>query len=334
MIIIYISIFRIFEGETTMDKIAVLIPCYNESLTVAKVVADWKTALPEATVYVYDNNSTDGTADIAEKSGALVRHEYQQGKGNVIRRMFREIDAEVYLMVDGDDTYSPERAREMVDLVLYKQSDMVIGDRLSSTYFTENKRPFHNFGNSFVRFSINTLFHSNIRDIMTGCRAFSFEFVKTFPVLSSGFEIETEMTIHALDKNMKIDHVVIDYKDRPAGSVSKLNTVKDGMKVLRTILTLHRSYKPYSFFGIISAVLMLLSVIFFIPVLITYINTGLVPNFPTLIVCGFTVIASLLSFFTGLQLQNAVGKNKQDFEFKRIEVNRHYRAMLEEKREK
>lgn len=317
-----------------MDKIAVLIPCYNESLTVAKVVADWEAALPEATVYVYDNNSTDGTYEIAEKACAVVRHEYQQGKGNVIRRMFREIDAEVYLMVDGDDTYSPERAREMADLVLYKQSDMVIGDRLSSTYFTENKRPFHNFGNSFVRFSINTLFHSNIRDIMTGCRAFSYEFVKTFPVLSSGFEIETEMTIHALDKNMKIDHVVIDYKDRPAGSVSKLNTVKDGMKVLRTILTLHRNYKPYSFFGIISAVLMLLSIGFFIPVLITYINTGLVPNFPTLIVCGFTVIAALLSFFTGLQLQNAVQKNKQDFEFKRIEVSRHYRAMLEEKREK
>ncbi len=317
-----------------MDKIAVLIPCYNESLTVAKVVADWKAALPEATVYVYDNNSTDGTAEIAEKAGATVRHEYQQGKGNVIRRMFREIDAEVYLMVDGDDTYSPECAREMADLVLYKQADMVIGDRLSSTYFTENKRPFHNFGNSFVRFSINTLFHSSIRDIMTGCRAFSFEFVKTFPVLSSGFEIETEMTIHALDKNMKIDHVVTQYKDRPAGSVSKLNTVKDGMKVLRTILTLHRNYKPYSFFGIISAVLMLLSIGFFIPVLITYINTGLVPNFPTLIVCGFTVIASLLSFFTGLQLQNAVQKNKQDFEFKRIEASRHYRAMLEEEREK
>lgn len=317
-----------------MDKIAVLIPCYNESLTVAKVVSDWKTALPEATVYVYDNNSTDGTAEIAEKAGAVVRHEYQQGKGNVIRRMFREIDACVYLMVDGDDTYPADRAREMADLVLYRQADMVVGDRLSSTYFTENKRRFHNLGNSVVRWSINTLFHSDIRDIMTGCRAFSFEFVKTFPVLSAGFEIETEMTIHALDKNMKIDHVVIPYRDRPAGSESKLNTVRDGLKVLRTILTLHRNYKPYSFFGLISAVLLLLSVAFFIPVLVTYIRTALVPNFPTLIVCGFTVIAALLSFFTGLQLQNAVQKNKQDFELERIKANWRYRKMLQEQGER
>ena len=310
-----------------MDKIAVLIPCYNESLTVAKVVTDWKTALPEATIYVYDNNSKDGTAEIAAAAGAVVRHEYQQGKGNVIRRMFREIDAEVYLMVDGDDTYPADCAREMADLVLNKQSDMVIGDRLSSTYFTENKRRFHNFGNSIVRFGINTLFHSDIRDVMTGCRAFSFDFVKTFPVLSAGFEIETEMTIHALDKNMKIDHVIIPYRDRPEGSESKLNTVSDGMKVLRTILTLHRNYKPYSFFGIISAVLAALSVGFFIPILITYVKTGLVPNFPTLIVCGFTAIAALLSFFTGLQLQNAVQKNKQDFELERIKVNSRYRKL-------
>ncbi len=312
-----------------MDKIAVLIPCYNESLTVAKVVADWKAALPEAVIYVYDNNSTDGTAEIAEKAGAVVRREYQQGKGNVIRRMFREIDAQVYMMVDGDDTYPADCAREMADLVLYKQSDMVVGDRLSSTYFTENKRRFHNFGNSIVRWSINTLFHSDVRDIMTGCRAFSFEFVKTFPVLSAGFEIETEMTIHALDKNMKIDNVVIPYRDRPEGSESKLNTIEDGLKVLRTILKLHRNYKPYSFFGIFAAILMLLSVIFFIPVLITYIDTGLVPNFPTLIVCGFTVIAALLSFFTGLQLQNAVQKNKQDFELERIKVNRIFRKEIQ-----
>jgi glycosyltransferase involved in cell wall biosynthesis len=316
-----------------MDKIAVLIPCYNESLTVAKVVTDWKTALPEATIYVYDNNSKDGTAQIAAAAGAVVRHEYQQGKGNVIRRMFREIDAEVYLMVDGDDTYPADCAREMADLVLNKQSDMVIGDRLSSTYFTENKRRFHNFGNSIVRFGINTLFHSNIRDVMTGCRAFSFDFVKTFPVLSAGFEIETEMTIHALDKNMKIDHVIIPYRDRPEGSESKLNTVSDGMKVLRTILTLHRNYKPYSFFGIISAVLAALSVGFFIPILITYVKTGLVPNFPTLIVCGFTAIAALLSFFTGLQLQNAVQKNKQDFELERIKVNSRYRKLTGDKGE-
>lgn len=312
-----------------MDKIAVLIPCYNEALTVAKVVTDWKTALPEATIYVYDNNSKDDTAKIAREAGAVVCHEYQQGKGNVIRRMFREIDAEVYLMVDGDDTYPADNAREMVELVRDKHSDMVIGDRLSSTYFTENKRLFHNFGNTIVRFSINTLFHSKIRDIMTGCRAFSYEFVKTFPVLSAGFEIETEMTIHALDKNMKIDHVIIQYRDRPEGSVSKLNTIKDGMKVLRTIATLHRNYKPYSFFAIISAILSLLAVGFFIPILITYFKTGLVPNFPTLIVCGFTAIAALISFFTGLQLQNAVQKNKQDFEMERIKANWRFRKDLE-----
>lgn len=316
-----------------MDKIAVLIPCYNEALTIAKVVADWQAALPEATVYVYDNNSTDGTDEIARAAGAVVRYEYQQGKGNVIRRMFREIDAACYLMVDGDDTYPADCAREMADLVLYRQSDMVVGDRLSSTYFTENKRPFHNFGNSIVRFGINTLFHSKIRDVMTGCRAFSFEFVKTFPVLSAGFEIETEMTIHALDKNMKIDHVVIPYRDRPDGSQSKLNTVRDGCKVLRTVFRLHRNYKPASFFGIISVLLLLLAGGFFIPVLATYIRTGLVPDFPTLIVCGFTAIAALISFFAGLQLQNAVQKNKQDFELERIRVNRWYRKLMREREE-
>ena len=314
-----------------MDKIAVLIPCYNESLTIAKVVADWKTALPEAVVYVYDNNSSDGTDEIARAAGAVVRYEYQQGKGNVIRRMFREIDAECYLMVDGDDTYPADCAREMADLVLHRQADMVVGDRLSSTYFTENKRPFHNFGNSFVRFGINTLFGSKIRDVMTGCRAFSFEFVKTFPVLSAGFEIETEMTIHALDKNMKIDHVTIPYRDRPDGSESKLNTFKDGIKVIRTVVNLHRNYKPASFFGIFSLILLLLAAAFFIPVLVTYVQTGLVPNFPTLIVCGFTALAALLSFFTGLQLQNAVQKNKQDFELERMKVNRCYRKLTGEK---
>ncbi len=313
-----------------MDKIAVLIPCYNESLTVQKVVTDWKTALPEATVYVYDNNSTDGTDELARQAGATVRYEYQQGKGNVIRRMFREIDAQVYVMVDGDDTYPADCAREMVDLVLSRQVDMVVGDRLSSTYFTENKRPFHNFGNTLVRFSINTLFSANVRDIMTGCRAFSYEFVKTFPVLSGGFEIETEMTIHALDKNLHIANVVIPYKDRPEGSSSKLNTVSDGLKVLKTIVRLHRNYKPASFFGIFGAVLMLLATGFFIPVLITYIRTGLVPNFPTLIVCGFAALAALLSFFTGLQLQNAVQKNKHDFELERIRVNKELRSMCKE----
>ena len=311
-----------------MDKIAVLIPCYNEALTIANVVKEWQDALPEATIYVYDNNSKDGTADIAREAGAVVRYEYKQGKGNVIRRMFREIDAEAYVMVDGDDTYSASRAREMVDLVLFRQADMVVGDRLSSTYFTENKRRFHNFGNSIVKKSINFLFKSNIKDVMTGCRAFSFEFVKTFPVLSTGFEIETEMSIHALDKNMNIENVVIDYRDRPEGSESKLNTYLDGFKVIFTIFRLFRIYKPYAFFGFFSLILFLLAVGFFVPVLITYLKTGLVPDFPTLIVCGFAAIASLISFFSGLQLQNFVQKDKRDFELERIKMNDRFRQML------
>ncbi len=314
-----------------MDKTAVLIPCYNEGLTVARVVADWKRALPEAVIYVYDNNSTDGTAEIAEKAGAVVRREFEQGKGNVIRRMFREVDAQCYLMVDGDDTYPADKAREMADLVLERQADMVVGDRLSSTYFTENKRRFHNFGNTLVRSAINMLFHAHIHDIMTGCRAFSFEFVKTFPVLSAGFEIETEMTIHALDKNLSIAEVVIPYRDRPAGSASKLSTIPDGLRVIRTILRLYRGYRPCGFFGLISLLLALLAAAFFIPVLVTYFQTGLVPNFPTLIVCGFTAIAALLSLFTGLQLQASVQKNRQDFELARIRINWLYRQSLKER---
>ncbi|MBQ4644638.1 MAG: glycosyltransferase [Clostridia bacterium] len=308
-----------------MDKIAVLIPCYNESQTIEKVVKDWKKALPEAVVYVYDNNSVDGTADIARQAGAVVRYEYQQGKGNVIRRMFREIDAEAYIMVDGDDTYPADCAREMVNLVLYKQVDMVVGDRLSTTYFNENKRRFHNFGNYMVRWSINTLFRAKIKDIMSGCRAFSYEFVKTFPVLSEGFEIETEMSIHVLDKNMRVENVEIEYRDRPEGSESKLNTISDGLKVIMTIIKLYCLYRPGYFFGIVALILALLSAVFFIPVLLTYFKTGLVPNFPTLIVCGFTAVSSLLFFFTGIQLQNMVKKNKQEFEIERIKANYRFR---------
>ena len=277
-----------------MDKMAVLIPCYNESKTIEKVVNDYRKALPEAVIYVYDNNSTDNTAEIAEKAGAVVRHEYQQGKGNVIRRMFREIDAECYIMVDGDDTYPAEYGRKMTDMVLNKHVDMVVGDRLSSTYFEENKRPFHNFGNSLVRWSINALFKSDIKDIMTGYRAFSYQFVKTFPVLSRGFEIETEMSIHALDKNLYVENLVIEYRDRPAGSESKLNTYSDGIKVLKTIARLFKNYKPLNFFGIIAFILFVLALIFFIPVLYAYIQTGLVKNFPTLMWiysdCGNTVV--------------------------------------------
>lgn len=301
-----------------MDKIAVLIPCYNESVTIGKVIKDWRKELPEATIYVYDNNSSDHTDQIAQNAGGVVRYEYRQGKGNVIRRMFREIDAEVYIMVDGDDTYPAEFGRKMVDMILRRHVDMVVGDRLSSTYFEENKRPFHNFGNSLVRKSINLLFKSDIKDIMTGYRAFSYQFVKTFPVLSKGFEIETEMSIHALDKNMYVENLVIDYRDRPDGSESKLNTYSDGVKVLKTVATLFKNYKPLAFFGTIALVLFIVALGFFIPVLVTYIKTGLVPSFPTLIVCGFTIIAAIQSFFSGLQLQTIVQKNRQDFEMELI----------------
>lgn len=297
-----------------MDKIAVLVPCYNEGKTIEKVVTDFKRVLPEAVIYVYDNNSTDGTAEIAAKAGAVVRHEYYQGKGNVIRRMFQEVDAECYLMVDGDDTYPAESAREMADKVLERNVDMVVGDRLSSTYFEENKRPFHNFGNSIVRWGINTFFKNDIKDIMTGYRAFSYRFVKTFPVLSKGFEIETEMSIHAIDKNMFVENVVIDYRDRPEGSVSKLNTYSDGIKVIGTIVRLFQTYRPLAFFGTVAAILMVLAIGFFIPVWITYADTGMVPNFPTLIVCGFVALASIQSFFAGLILQTMYRKNRQYFE--------------------
>lgn len=311
-----------------LDKIAVLIPCYNESCTIEKVVSDWKSALPEAVIYVYDNNSTDGTGRLARQAGAVVRCEPLQGKGNVVRRMFREIDAMCYIMIDGDDTYPAHVARTMADQVLLHGADMVVGDRLSSTYFSQNKRPFHNFGNSLVRFSINSLFKTRIHDIMTGYRAFSYEFVKTFPVLSRGFEIETEMTIHAADKNMVIKNVIVEYRDRPLGSVSKLNTFSDGFKVLSTILRLYRDYRPLSFFGLLSLFLMLLSGLFFLPVLAEYIQTGLVPRFPTLIVCGFGATTALLSLFSGVILQTLVRKNRQDFEFHLMQAHWQYEHLI------
>ena len=298
-----------------MDSIAVLIPCYNEEKTVGKVVRDFKRVLPQATVYVYDNNSKDRTSELAAAAGAVVRHEYQQGKGNVLRRMFREIDADCYILVDGDDTYPAESAPEMARLVLEHQADMVAGDRLSSTYFTANKRPFHNFGNSLVRASINLLFGAKIQDIMTGYRAFSFQFVKTFPVLSHGFEIETEMSIHAVQRNMQVENVVIDYRDRPAGSVSKLNTYSDGAKVLGTILRLYKNYRPFGFFTAIAVVLALISVLFMVPVFAEYLATGLVPRFPTLIVCGFVMVAALMLFVAGVILSSLLSKDKRDFEF-------------------
>ncbi len=314
-----------------MDEIAILIPCYNEEGTIEKVVRDFQRALPTAVIYVYDNNSTDQTAVIAAKAGAVVRHEFKQGKGNVIRRMFREVDALCYVMTDGDDTYPAEAAPGMVSRVLHHQADMVVGDRLSSTYFTENTRPFHNLGNAMVRKLINTLFHSEIQDIMTGYRAFSYEFAKTFPVISKGFEIETEMSIHAVDKNMQIENVVINYRDRPEGSVSKLDTFSDGFHVLKMIGQLYRMYHPMGFFGTIALVLAMVSVGFFLPVAFDYMKTGLVAKFPTLIVCGFTMIAAIQALFAGLELQNAIQKNRQDFEMELQHVAERKKKGVEKK---
>ena len=296
------------------SKIAVLIPCYNEAKSIEKVVKDYKKALPEADIYVYDNNSTDGTAEIARKAGAIVRYEYRQGKGNVIRTMFREIDADCYLMIDGDDTYPAENAKEMCDLVLNEKADMVIGDRLSSTYFTENKRLFHNFGNKMVRWLINTMFNNKIKDIMTGYRAFSYEFVKGFPILSKGFEIETEMTIHAVDKNYKLVEIPVAYRDRMEGSVSKLNTYSDGIKVLKTIATLFKEYRPEIFFDIIAVVFLLIGLVIGLPAYIGYFKTSLVEKFPSLIVSCFSILMALLLFVTGLILQVIVKKQKQNYE--------------------
>ena len=303
-------------------KIAVLIPCYNESKTIKKVVEDYKKALPEADIYVYDNNSSDHTDEIAREAGAIVRYEYRQGKGNVIRSMFKDIEADCYLMIDGDDTYPAENAREMCDLVLDKKVDMVIGDRLSSTYFTENKRPFHNFGNRLVRGLINFLFESNVRDIMTGYRAFSYEFVKTFPVLSKGFEIETEMTIHALDKNFLLEEVKVGYRDRPAGSVSKLNTYRDGFRVLKTIGRLFKEYKPTIFFSLLSLLFLIISIVFGIPVFAEYFKIGLLPRYPTLIFSGFMLMIALVLFACGVILEVVVKKHRQLFELMLINVNR------------
>ena len=304
-----------------MDKIAVLIPCFNEEKTIEKVVTDAKKILPEAVVYVYDNNSTDATASLAQKAGAVVRKEYKQGKGYVIRRMFREIDALCYIMVDGDDTYPMEYAREMAELVLEKNMDMVVGDRLSSTYFKENKRPFHNLGNSFVKSSINRLFQCDIKDIMTGYRALSYEFVKSYPVLSKGFEIETEMAIA---------NVVVEYRDRPEGSESKLNTYSDGMKVLSLIAKLYKNYKPMPFFSVMALVMTFVAAVMFFWVFARFLNSGLVENMPTLVVSGFIELGALQAFFSGMILSDMVTKNRRDFELRLNEIT-HEKKFLTEK---
>ena len=292
-------------------KIAVLIPCYNESKTIAKVVSDFRKQLPEAEIYVYDNNSTDNTADIARQAGAIVRYEQRQGKGNVIRRMLADIEADCYLLVDGDDTYPSDNAKEMCDIVLNEHYDMVIGDRLSSTYFQENKRPFHDYGNRFVRYAINQIFHSDIKDIMTGYRALSRHLVMSVPLLSEGFEIETELTINVLDNQLRIKQIPIEYRDRPIGSTSKLSTFKDGIKIIGTIFRLFRDYKPLVFFSWISSFLILASLLILLPVFIEYLQTGLVPRFPTLIVCGFIILFAILLWMCGLILQVLLIRHRQ-----------------------
>ena len=292
-------------------KIAILIPCYNESKTIAKVVSDFRKQLPEADIYVYDNNSTDNTADIARQAGAIVRYEQRQGKGNVVRRMLADIEADCYLLVDGDDTYPSDNAKEMCDIVLNEHYDMVIGDRLSSTYFQENKRPFHDYGNRFVRYAINQIFHSDIKDIMTGYRALSRHLVMSVPLLSEGFEIETELTINVLDNQLRIKQIPVEYRDRPIGSTSKLSTFKDGIKIIGTIFRLFRDYKPLVFFSWISSFLILASLLILLPVFIEYLQTGLVPRFPTLIVCGFIILFAMLLWMCGLILQVLLIRHRQ-----------------------
>lgn len=306
--------------DTKQQKIAVLIPCYNEALTVKKVIEDYREAFPTADIYVYDNNSTDDTAEIARNAGAIVKHEYAQGKGNVIRAMFKDIDADCYIMADDDDTNPP--VPKMAEIVLRGEAEMVIGDRLSSTYFEENKRLFHNTGNKMVRSLINTLFEVNVTDIMTGSRAFSYTFVKTFPVLSKGFEIETEMTIHAAANNLRMVEVPTNYRDRPEGSESKLNTYSDGFKVLKTIARLFKEYKPMAFFGIFGLLAFIVSIIMAIPVFNEYFQTGLVLRFPTLIVAGFIFIVALLLFMIGILLEVIAKKNRQLFELFYIRTKR------------
>lgn len=295
-------------------KTAVLIPCYNEAKTIGRVVADFKEKMPRADIYVYDNNSTDNTAELAEQAGAIVRYEHKQGKGNVVRTMFREVDADCYVMVDGDDTYPADFGPRLEQLVLSGKADMAVGDRLSSTYFTENKRPFHNFGNVLVRRMINFLFRAKLNDIMTGARAFSKDFVKSFPVISKGFEIETEMTIFALDNNFAIKEVPIAYQDRPQGSESKLNTYSDGLKVLKTIVNLFKDTKPLAFFSILSLILLLISFGFFLPILIQFVQTGIVDKFPTLIVISALTVIALLNFFCGVILSVLKKQHRQNFE--------------------
>ena len=295
-------------------KTAILIPCYNEAMTIEEVILDFKKHMPHADIYVYDNNSTDDTYNIAENAGAIVKREFRQGKGNVVRSMFRDIEADCYIMVDGDNTYPASAGVEMEELVLSGKADMVIGDRLSSTYFEENKRPFHGFGNKFVRKFINLVFGSDLSDIMTGMRAFSWEFVKSFPVSSKEFEIETEMSIFALNHNFLIEEIPVEYKDRVEGSESKLNTYSDGIKVTRLMFALFRDTRPFVFFSLVTLVLLIIALIYFIPILVAFIQTGYVLKVPTLISISTVVIVAVIIFFTGVILQVIKKQHDDSFE--------------------
>lgn len=303
---------------STEYKVAVMLPCFNEALSIGKVVEDFRKVLPEADIYVYDNNSTDGTAEVAAKAGAIVRKEPRQGKGNVMRSMFRDIEADVYVIADGDDTYPAEEAPKLIKMLIEQHADMVVGDRLSSTYFSENKRPFHNSGNRFVKTMINRIFKADMHDILSGYRVFSRDFIKNFPVMSKGFEIETELTIHALDKNYRVCEAPVGYRDRGEGSVSKLNTVSDGVKVIGTIFTLFKDYRPLTFFSILSLISLAGSIILMIPVLTEYWATNLVPRFPSLIVACTLLMLAILLFLCGLVLATIAKNQRQLFEYMRI----------------
>ena len=297
------------------DKVAVLIPCYNEAVTIGKVVDDFKRVLPDADIYVYDNNSKDDTAAIAEDHGAIVRTEPRQGKGNVVRQMFREIDADYYIMVDGDDTYPAEAAPRLLEPLMNDTADMTLGDRLSNgTYGEENDRAFHGFGNNLVRWLIKVIYGYAFDDVMTGYRAFNRIFVKTMPVLSEGFQIETELSIHAVDKRFRITDVPIDYRDRPEGSYSKLSTFGDGAKVLRAIASLFKDHKPMAFFGWLALILIVLGLIAGIPVIAEYFQTGLVPRFPTAILAIALVICGALSFTAGIILDTVAKTGRKQWE--------------------
>lgn len=307
-------------------KTVILIPCYNEAPTIEKVINDFKKELPHAEIIIYDNNSTDNTDIISKKAGATVKYEYSQGKGNVVKSMFRDIEADCYIMVDGDDTYSPSHAKEIEKLILDKKADMVIGDRLSSTYFKENKRRFHNTGNKLIRKLINIFFKSNLNDILSGMRGFNYDFVKSYPVSSKGFEVETEMTIFALSNNFKVVEVPILYKDRIEGSESKLNTYSDGYKVVMTFVSLVRDHKPLLFFSLLTVILLIIAGLYFIPVLMYYLATGYVDKIPTLMVVVMVVIVAVILFFTGVILHVLNNQDKNDLE-------RHIKLMRQLKKE-